>query len=64
VLRDEGYFAQRRGVAEVVEALANKGANFKSKDVATACLRMTQAGQLAREPGADGSYVYWDARQP
>jgi hypothetical protein len=60
VLKQEGYFQEKRELSEIRKALSNKGFNFESKEIASAMVYLTQKGDLQREKQA-GKFVYWSS---
>jgi hypothetical protein len=59
-LKAEGFFAEKRSVADIRAGLVNKGFNFESSDIASTMQYMTKKGEFQREK-QDGNFVYWSS---
>lgn len=59
-LVDEGYFAQRRTIGDVLKYAAESLAHhYKSTDFGSTLTRLLQERRLKREKNAEGQYEYW-----
>lgn len=55
----EGFFSERKSVADASSELLNKGHTIKSNRIATVLQKLTQEGTLSRETNEAGKFVYW-----
>lgn len=58
-LKDEGYFAQKRTIGAIKEALAKKGFTYKSNQISPTLVQLTQSGVLQREKSPQKQWVYF-----
>jgi hypothetical protein len=63
-LIDEGVFAQGRSLAEIRQALSEKGWQYKPVDLGTPLTRLVRRGRLKRNRGADGRRGVWMYANP
>lgn len=59
-LIDEGYFAKKHGINDIIDhCKANKARTFKANELSTPLARFVRNGRLKRETNADGQYEYF-----
>ena len=58
-LKSEGFFGERRNIADVRAELSRKGHTFPSRDISPALVRLTKKRVLQRQEAADGQCSYF-----
>jgi hypothetical protein len=59
VLKEEGFFAEKRTIADIRAALGKKGHTYKSNEVSPTLVSLTQQQVLKREKNADNQWIYF-----
>ena len=63
-LVDEGVLARSRSLAEIRQALSERGWQYQPEDLGTPLTRLVQRGYLRRAQEPDGGKKLWKYRTP